>query len=365
MGIGIRRPVVVLGAAAVCFSLLSVQSANAATFTVNSTADGVDANPGDGACATSAGACSLRAAIQEANSLAGDDTINLPVGTYQLTIAGTGEDAGATGDLDLLSNITILGGGASRTGTIIDGGGLDGVLDVRSGASVKISGVKVQNGVRPSGFGGGGIRVVSSTLTLENSKIAKNQASGGGGVGVFQGSTFTMTGGAIKKNTSSGSNGSGGGLSNSGATVTLTNVNVFKNQAISGAFGGGLGNFGGSMTLNGGVVHGNTAAVSGGGITENGSGSQLTISNAQIYDNSAASFGGGVIIGSDTTVTVIGSSIRTNSAGTGGGGIANVASPPGTAKVGTTVLTNNTPDNCRGPITSLGGNQSSDGSCPP
>src|SRR3990172_1659410 len=38
----------------------------AATFTVNSTTDGVDSNPGNGVCATAGGVCTLRAAIQEA-----------------------------------------------------------------------------------------------------------------------------------------------------------------------------------------------------------------------------------------------------------------------------------------------------------
>jgi CSLREA domain-containing protein len=39
----------------------------AGTYTVDSNADDVDANPGDGVCATSGGVCTLRAAIQEAN----------------------------------------------------------------------------------------------------------------------------------------------------------------------------------------------------------------------------------------------------------------------------------------------------------
>jgi CSLREA domain-containing protein len=44
----------------------------AATFTANSTADLVDANPGDGVCgANPAGDCTLRAAIMEANALGG------------------------------------------------------------------------------------------------------------------------------------------------------------------------------------------------------------------------------------------------------------------------------------------------------
>jgi CSLREA domain-containing protein len=45
------------------------------TFTVNSTADTGDAKIGDGVCRTSAGVCTLRAAIQEANHVAGTTLI--------------------------------------------------------------------------------------------------------------------------------------------------------------------------------------------------------------------------------------------------------------------------------------------------
>ena len=46
---------------------------------------------------------SLREAVIAANSdsNADNDTINLPAGTYTLSLTGTGEDAAATGDLDL------------------------------------------------------------------------------------------------------------------------------------------------------------------------------------------------------------------------------------------------------------------------
>src|SRR2546421_5909985 len=62
--------------------------AAAKTFTVNVTGDGADANPGDGACATASGNCSLRAAIQESNAIAGTDNIyfNIP-GTGVKTIS--------------------------------------------------------------------------------------------------------------------------------------------------------------------------------------------------------------------------------------------------------------------------------------
>jgi CSLREA domain-containing protein len=97
---------------------LGVGTATAAsTFTVNSTADVVDANPGNGLCDTgnlvgSDPECTLRAAVQEANALAGTDTINLPAGTYTLTIGGTGEDVAATGDLDITADVTITGAGS-------------------------------------------------------------------------------------------------------------------------------------------------------------------------------------------------------------------------------------------------------------
>ena len=53
---------------------------NTNVFDVNSTTDAIDSNIGDGICAASSGDCTLRAAIQEANGLAGADTINLPAG---------------------------------------------------------------------------------------------------------------------------------------------------------------------------------------------------------------------------------------------------------------------------------------------
>ncbi|HJZ47164.1 MAG TPA: CSLREA domain-containing protein [Roseiflexaceae bacterium] len=46
-----------------------------ATFTVDSAADADDAQPGDGVCATAGGACTLRAAITEANLAGGANTI--------------------------------------------------------------------------------------------------------------------------------------------------------------------------------------------------------------------------------------------------------------------------------------------------
>ena len=59
---------------------------------VNATYDAVDVNPGDGVADDGTGHATLRAAIMEANALAGANTIRIPPGTYTLSIAGAGED---------------------------------------------------------------------------------------------------------------------------------------------------------------------------------------------------------------------------------------------------------------------------------
>ena len=72
---------------------------------------------------------SLRAAIKSVNSNNEEDTINLPAGTYFLS-GETGEDANASGDLDIDTNhcITIVGEGMAST--FIDGAQLDRVFHV-------------------------------------------------------------------------------------------------------------------------------------------------------------------------------------------------------------------------------------------
>ncbi len=94
-----RRLLSVLLTLMLMFSLVVIvlpSSVQAATFTVNSTGDGVDWNPGDGVAETAPGngVVTLRAAIQEINALAGPDTINLPAGTYILSIAGAKSEVG-------------------------------------------------------------------------------------------------------------------------------------------------------------------------------------------------------------------------------------------------------------------------------
>src|SRR5438094_4578830 len=108
---GINAATIAVVLLAVLLSLAAVSAVQAATFTVNSTIDAVDASPGNGKCATSTalrGVCTLRAAIMEANALAGGPhTIVLPAGTYELTLLGAGENNAATGDLDIKRSVNV------------------------------------------------------------------------------------------------------------------------------------------------------------------------------------------------------------------------------------------------------------------
>jgi CSLREA domain-containing protein len=114
------------------FLLLVTAPVHAAQFVVDTTVDAVDVLPGDGTCSAAGGECTLRAAIQEANPLAGGDEITLPAGVYALSIPGTDEDAAASGDLDVtdVSGLSIIGAGAGVT--IVDAAGIDRVRRARS-----------------------------------------------------------------------------------------------------------------------------------------------------------------------------------------------------------------------------------------
>ena len=124
----------------------TVPVAAAADFSVTTQADSADAVPGDGFCADADGACSLRAAVQEANALAGADRIALPAGHYLLSLAGVREDAGASGDLDVHDALTIAGAGTDTTA--IDGNAADTVIELHADASeARLEGVTITNGL--------------------------------------------------------------------------------------------------------------------------------------------------------------------------------------------------------------------------
>jgi hypothetical protein len=173
----------------------------------------------------------LRAAVTAANQSPGFDAIVLGAGTY--AVGGLpGDDLNASGDLDILDDLAIVGAGADKT--ILQGGG-DRVFDVHAGATVEILGVTIRGGRVQTGHGGG-VRN-AGVLTLTRVHVLGNQSAAGAGGGVYSAgnnSSLTIAQSAITGNTAASA---GGGIALDGA-MTLTDSTVSSNSA--GTIGGGL-----------------------------------------------------------------------------------------------------------------------------
>jgi CSLREA domain-containing protein len=267
--------------AAAVISLALATAAHAAVYIPTKTTDSA------GACTPQS--CSLREAILAANQNPGDDVILLHAGTYLLSIAGSGEDLGATGDLDILGNLVLLGDGASRT--VVDGHALDRVFHVASGVTAEISGVTITNGRAP-GVGGGvlnaGRLTLERTLLLGNASVAGPAGAGFGG-GIYtdgNNSELTVSDSTFAANTAQGG---GGGLA-AGGTVSLANDTFTDNHSQT-DFGGGLYIFSDARaTANNLTISGNSAALKGGGILIESSafiGVSPRITNSIIAGNTA------------------------------------------------------------------------------
>lgn len=278
-----RRPAVPLATLLVLL-VVAAPAARGAVLTVTKTVDTLD-----GACSSD---CSLREAVTAANARSGRDVIVLPPGIYRLTRAGANEDHAATGDLDVRFPVTLVGAGADQT--VIDGGGIDRVIDSH-GASLELLALAIEGG-RVASWGGGirtnaelgvyrtlvrgnqalgergdgGGIFVDGDLVMHESTVAGNRAEGFGGGGLFTIGEVRISNSTISGNVAAG--GFGGGMFTSEAEAILSNSTVTANVA---EFGGGICNFfgedgpsgGGFPTLPDGsglrntMVAGNTAEI--------------------------------------------------------------------------------------------------------
>lgn len=297
-------------------------------YTVTKTAD-----TNDGIC--SASDCSLREAVITANACPGHQTIHLPPAGYVLTIPGTGEDAAATGDLDITDDLSILGTAAPS----IDAGGIDRVFEVFSPAVVDMELLIIVNGeaqigagvlnhseltmrsssihhntavVPPGGSGsssGGGIFNETGTLRLEGTQVFDNQADDGAGIHNFATATLSMHGGLIGHNIAASS---GGGLwVNAASSAELDGVIVNLNEAS--VSGGGIYNAGSASLRDVQVVENVSDAIPGGGGIFNADVSDPALGEASmtIADSLIAQNDGGGILNRGM-LTITGSTVRDN-----------------------------------------------------
>jgi CSLREA domain-containing protein len=288
--------------------------------TVDTTADA--ATPGNGNC-------SLREAIVAASAgsnsadcgSAGSApiTISVPAGTYELSAGQLAVGAGA--------NIAVVGANPNAPAqTTIDAEGHSRVLEVASGAQVKLSALRIMGGQTQSGadgvspgqsggFGadGGGI-LNSGVLTLERVWVQENfTGHGGRGVDGDQPSASSFRYGQ-----GGGRGGNGGGIYNAtGASLTVIASTIADNGTGDGGNGGngaagqlGIGKFpDGSDGGDGGPAGG------GGGILNAGS---ATIAETTIEGNFTGRGGSGGLGGQGVAEGVMQPAGRGGYGGDGG-----------------------------------------------
>jgi len=288
------------------------------TFNVDTPADSVDINPGDAFCGDSSYACSLRAAIMEANAIGGSSAhyIYLLAGkihTLSLDTDGGGHvtDAGpSTDDLDITANIVIMGNFATiqRTGSCtIDDSAATGefrIFEVHSGGKLTLQDVTVRDGCADGLVdNGGGIAVQSGgELTVINSALTGHRARNQGG-GIYSNGTVTILDSTLAGNSAF----DGGGVLNGlGVTMTIRNSTFSGNTA--GNTGGGINNYG-TLTLTNSTLSSNSAGGAGGGIWQIGNMAKLSF--VTVAENS----GKGIVVNSNSSTLQIRHSIVAKNTG--------------------------------------------------
>ncbi|MDP1546375.1 MAG: Ig-like domain-containing protein [Anaerolineales bacterium] len=311
-----------------------VAPARAAALIVNSLND-VD----DGTC--NGTHCSLREAIDEANTLSSDDTITFSVsGTIPLASILPTIDNNGSLTIDGGNNITISGD------TDSNGTGDVRVLSVPPNANLTLRNITVTKGMNT--IDSGGAIKSYGNLTIENSTISNSSTTtavsvGGGGVFTSSSSaTLTVTNSTFSGNTATYF---GGGIYNAGSTVSISNSTFSGNQSTANS-GGGIYNSTGSLTITDSTFSSNMATAGGGSIYNNtGSGAVsvtgttfsgnqansgagihatngvISISNSTFSNNSVTNDAGGIYVTGSGLANITNSTFSGNSTSSRGGGI--------------------------------------------
>jgi predicted outer membrane repeat protein len=276
--------------------------------------------------------CSLREAVITANALPGADKIVLKSGkTYNLRIPSAGgldENKAATGDLDLLHDVTITHSGKKRA--TIDAHGIDSIFHFPYPAVTtklptgRLIGLVIRGGkANPTRGSGGGIDVDDGHLVLLKSIVSGNHAannSAGDGIdadlndgssvriskskisgnsGGYAGGIWTSTPTSIRKSSVSGNSASGvGGITSYNKLTVIDSTIAGNTNTFANAPGGGVYLGGGTATFTNDTITKNTAPGGGGGIytqeNQNISPPTASLNAVTIARNTAGANGGGI-----------------------------------------------------------------------
>lgn len=165
----------VLLAIAPSYDFLLRPSLAATTFVVNSTADTADFSAGDGVCDTDDGVgdgpCTLRAAIQEANALAGADTIEFNIAGAGPHLITKASDYPAITESVLIDGTTQAGASCSSMDLMVGIAGAAGTSLIVNGPDVVIRGLYITQDTT-----GIALNNLSADATIECNLIGLNQA---------------------------------------------------------------------------------------------------------------------------------------------------------------------------------------------
>jgi hypothetical protein len=336
--------------------LLIATPAGAADYAVTSTGDESLVANRDNLCQIAVGKspCTLRAAIQLTNSLAGPDRIFFALSTSDPgydpqtgahTIALTGAQ------LDVADSLTITGPAAAKlivANPLLRKGSR--LFNITSTGTVNISGITLADGFAPFLQNGGaiqnansGIVNLTSCMLLRNFSGGGSNVNGGGAIFNAGSGTVNVTASTLRLNVAAPEDavGVGGAIYNASGTVTVVRSSFEEN--MSSHRGGGIFNEFGVLTVSASTFRGNGAYWFGGGI-ENYEGT-VSVSNSTFYANVAEGTDangarglGGAISNLRGTLNLTNSTLTANFSGVAGSGLYNEA---GTAHVKSSLIAHN------------------------
>lgn len=226
-----------------------------------------------------------------------EGTVRLEDSVVEGNVAASGRGGGiyVAGGMLTLLRTTVRDNTAGE-----EGGG----ISVAAGATLRLEQATIAANTAP---GGGGI-ASDGTLSIENTIVEDNTATGPGG-GIESRGLVDIRGGIARRNTASG----GGGLHHSGP-ATLWQTKFEQNVAGPGGGGGVLSE--GTLDADYATFHANDTAGDGGGLRVSGS---ATLQRSLFLENHGARGGGLAHDGSTLTVTNV--TFSANRAEARGGGI--------------------------------------------
>ncbi len=246
------------------------------SFFVNTSADAFDNQIGDGICSTVAGSCTLRAAIEEANSqpnIASTIILTSINNHFLVTL----------GELTVNAPITIIG--ADKDLAVIDAMGSSRAFSVKPTGELTLERLTVAGG---NADGNGGAIEVAGVLSINSSALSRNHAKGhGGAIATIDDASVYVVGTVVDHNIAELGGGAIAILNDSQATVDQSTLN--HNTA---SYGGAIYiNSHSSFTSEKTTYSGNTTQTGAGFAIYNVSSLPYSLEHATVADNRSNVFG--------------------------------------------------------------------------